>query len=224
MESAPCRNPQGDSSPFGDNNGRGRPLTETAGVQEPPQSQFPNDLSLAQAVLRRDRKATAELIGKYSDPLARYLQSRLLPRTDLVDDFLQETLLAAWQGLPGYRGQAPLKTWLLGIARHKVEDYYRARLRDLADQFSGEEDVADEPLFDLRLDRERAAAWTWETIGELPEIYGLVLRWRYWEQRSAQEMAASTGRSEKAVERLLSRARDQFRARWLEREGRRHER
>jgi DNA-directed RNA polymerase specialized sigma24 family protein len=42
----------------------------------------------------------------------------------------------------------------------------------------------------------------------------MVLLWRYWERRSAAEMAAATGRTEKAIERLLARARGQFRRRW----------
>ena len=44
------------------------------------------------------------------------------------------------------------------------------------------------------------------------------LRWRYWEQRSAGEMGQLTGCTEKAVERLLYRAREQFRLKWRDRE------
>jgi DNA-directed RNA polymerase specialized sigma24 family protein len=48
----------------------------------------------------------------------------------------------------------------------------------------------------------------------MPEAYSLILLWRYWEQRSTQEIAAQTGRTEKAVERMLARAREQFKRRW----------
>jgi DNA-directed RNA polymerase specialized sigma24 family protein len=48
----------------------------------------------------------------------------------------------------------------------------------------------------------------------LPESYSLVLLWRYWEGRSAREMASATGKTEKAVERLLARARTRFRELW----------
>jgi DNA-directed RNA polymerase specialized sigma24 family protein len=41
-----------------------------------------------------------------------------------------------------------------------------------------------------------------------------VLLWRYWEHRSAAEMAAATGKTEKAIERLLYRARKAFRMKW----------
>lgn len=178
------------------------------------------DLDLAREVLSRDRKATAEFIGRYADPVAKYLRSRLLPRVDLVDDLAQEVFLVAWQSLGNYRGDSPLKSWLLGIAKHKVEDHYRRRLRESLVDLPDDDNIQDPGVNqELRLTAEMQHRWTWEILSELPEHYGLVLRWRYWEQRNANEMAELTGRSEKAVERLLSRAREQFRQKWIQREG-----
>lgn len=88
------------------------------------------DCVLVAAVLRKDRKATAEFVARYSDCVYRYIRARLSPRLDLVDDTVQETFLAAWEHLSTYRGTSPLQSWLLGIARHKVEDYYRSVLRN----------------------------------------------------------------------------------------------
>jgi DNA-directed RNA polymerase specialized sigma24 family protein len=51
-------------------------------------------------------------------------------------------------------------------------------------------------------------------LASLPEAYSLALLWRYWEKRSAQEMAERTGKTVKAIERLLARAREMFRERW----------
>ena len=178
------------------------------------------DLDLAREVLSRDRKATAEFIGRYADPVAKYLRSRLLPRVDLVDDLAQEVFLVAWQCLGNYRGDSPLKSWLLGIAKHKVEDHYRRRLRESLVDLPDDDNIQDPGVNqELLLTAEMQHRWTLEILSELPEHYGLVLRWRYWEQRNANKMAELTGRSEKAVERLLSRAREQFRQKWIQREG-----
>ena len=183
-----------------------------------PASAVSDDLGLAAAVLRKDRKATAEFIDRYADPIHGYLSRRLIPRADLVDDLVQEIFLAAWQSLGAYQGQASLRAWLLGIARHKVEDHYRARLRDpepLADQETDSDATpAVEPLIDELLDRDRLERKTKRVLEELPEAYSAVLLWRYWEHRSAQEMAQLTGKTVKAVERMLARARDQFKRRW----------
>jgi len=173
------------------------------------------DLRLAAAVLRKDRKATAEFVERYSDAVYAYLYRRLVPRSDLVDDMAQEVFLAAWDSLSGYEGRAPLKSWLLGIARHKVESHYRSLLREpLPLEEETQESMAVEPLHDERMDRARLAEYARQVIGTLPEPYAAALLWRYWEKRSAAEMAEQTGKTIKAVERILARAREQFKRRW----------
>ena len=141
----------------------------------------------------------------------------LLPRTDLVDDIAQETFLAAWRNLENYRGTSPLRAWLLGIARHKVEDYYRSKLREalpIETEDGNPQPLTIEPEFDQAVDQQRLSERIRQTLSMLPEVYSLALLWRYWENRSAIEMAADTGRTEKAVERILARARKEFKLRW----------
>jgi RNA polymerase sigma-70 factor (ECF subfamily) len=176
-----------------------------------------DDVALVTAVLQRDRKATAEFVNTYTDAVYAFIRRRLSPRHDLVDDLVQEVFIAAWENLTSFRGTSPLRAWLLGIARHKVEDYYR-KLLQAAQPL--ESSVAEElPAVELDIeaiaDRERTEQRAHQVLDELPEHYSVALRWRYWEKRSAREMAEATGRSEKAVERLLARAREQFRRRWL---------
>ena len=175
-----------------------------------------SDLALAQAVVARDRKAAAEFVQTHSDALYRYVRSRLQPRFEFVDDIVQEVFLTAWKSLPRYRGDAPLRSWLLGIARHKVEDHYRERLRNIP---LPDEAEATLPLIgpdiDATLDQARAQRAAGKILTVLPEIYRLVLLCRYWEHRSAEEMAERTGKTPKAIERLLARARQEFRVLWL---------
>src|SRR5437867_5719177 len=90
---------------------------------------FHSDKELAAAILRKDRKATAEWVSLYADSVYAYVWRRLVPRADLVDDVVQEVFLAAWESLRHFEGNSSLYNWLLGIARHKVEDCYRRRLR-----------------------------------------------------------------------------------------------
>jgi RNA polymerase sigma-70 factor, ECF subfamily len=175
------------------------------------------DSALADAILAGDRKATAEFISRFADRVYAYVSSRLLPRTDLAEDLAQEVFLAAWQNLASFGGKSSLEAWLLGIARHKVEDHYRARLRAMASIEEVFED-APEPALALdvegKLDQDRLRERTLRVLADLPEHYRLALLWRYWEKCPAQEIAARTGKTEKAVERLLDRARHQFRRIW----------
>lgn len=185
----------------------------------PPASVPPDhsdETGLVRAVLAKDRKAAAEFVERYSDFVYAYLYSRLIPRIDLAEDMLQEVFLAAWEGLASFRGASSLKTWLLGIARHKVEGHYRSQLRkmeDLDDQQECPATSSELPL-DEAVDRKRLEEKTRRVLAELPEAYSAVLLWRYWEQRHGREIATLCGRTEKAVERLLARAREQFKRRW----------
>lgn len=178
-----------------------------------------SDSELVAAVLSKDRKATAEFIARFGGAVHAYLARRLMPRKDLVEDAFQQVFLEAWQGLASFRGGSAVKTWLLAIARHKVQDHYRKRLRE----FQFDED-APEPAHgeDLALSFEQVEAErrVWQVLASLEEDDRLLLLWRYWEGWSADAMAGETGKSVKAVERALARAREQFRQRWYSDERR----
>jgi RNA polymerase sigma-70 factor (ECF subfamily) len=181
-----------------------------------------SDRELVAEILSKDRKATAEFVARYADHVYAYVRRRLIPRADLVDDLVQEVFLAAWENLEKFRGDASLRSWLLGIARHKVEDHYRKRLRET--QFPDEEENAwDEPAslhhVEEALAKRQAGQRTQEILKTLPETYSLILLWRYWEKRSLRDIAVQIGKTEKAVERMLARARQQFKKRWYERQS-----
>jgi RNA polymerase sigma-70 factor (ECF subfamily) len=181
-----------------------------------------SDQDLVAEILRHDRKATAEFVARCTDHVYRYVRRRLVPRVDLVEDLVQEIFLAAWQSLDKFRGDASLRSWMLGIARHKVEDYYRSRLREVQIE-EEDEDAREDPASSDDLDNAIATRQdrqiAREILTNLPESYALILLWRYWEKRSLREIAGETGRTEKAIERLLARARNQFKKRWHERQS-----
>jgi RNA polymerase sigma-70 factor (ECF subfamily) len=175
------------------------------------------DEKLVTAVLARDRKATAEFVARYTDRIYSYVCSRLAPNIENAEDLVQEVFLAAWKGLASFQGECTLAAWLLGIARHKIQDYYRMRLREpdpLDEDFAEREEAMLLPEQERAVDEQRMRERTLRVLADLAEPYRLVLQWRYWERCSASEMAERTGKSPKAIERLLARARDQFRRKW----------
>jgi len=184
---------------------------------ESPPSIAADERSLVEAILRRDRKAMAEFVDRHTDPVYAYVRHRLLPRTDLVDDVVQDVFLAALEGLSRFTGESSLRVWLLGIARHKVEDCYRARLREPESMSELDHDsmaAGDCPVFEEMIDRARLEQKTSDILRQLPVAYSVALLWRYWELRSTKDMAASTGKTEKAIERILARARAHFKQLW----------
>jgi RNA polymerase sigma-70 factor (ECF subfamily) len=177
-----------------------------------------DDQQLVSAVLRKDRKATAQFVSRYADAVYGYVNHRLRPRADLVEDVVQDVFLAALTSLASFQGTSSLRTWLLGIARHKVEDFYRRRLRapePLDEDAAGS--LIDDPLPDEAIDRARAREKAQQVLQQMHDTYRFVLLWRYWDNRTVRDIAEATGKSEKAVERMLARARARFRALWEKR-------
>jgi RNA polymerase sigma-70 factor, ECF subfamily len=72
-----------------------------------------------------DDRALRELFNRHAPILAARLRA-VLPPSD-VEDVLQETFLAAWQGAPGYRPEAKAGGWLWGIARRQAALLLRRR-------------------------------------------------------------------------------------------------
>jgi RNA polymerase sigma-70 factor (ECF subfamily) len=197
----------------------GSPAPEQ-GAASPTDAQTQSDAELVRGVLQKDRKATAEFVSRYADAIHAFVRRRLLPRTDLVDDVVQDVFVAALGSLASFAGVSSLRAWLVGIARHKVEDYYRECLRQPAPLpvLNDEENPPRQPAIEFEevLDRASRQRRVLRVLTELPPAYRAALLWRYWDQQSARDMAAKTGKSEKAIERLLARARHEFRRRWNE--------
>lgn len=132
---------------------------------------------------------------------------------------IQDVFLSALNGLAAFQRQSSLRTWLIGIARHKIEDIYRQRLR-LPEGLDDPDSVAGESLsattaLDEQIDAARARAKVRQVLGRMPERYSLMLLWRYWEHRSARDVAVAVGTTEKSVERTLARGRARFKELWL---------
>lgn len=69
---------------------------------------------------------------------------RLVSDRAVAEDLVQETLLAALKGRAAFSGESSEQTWLVGILKNKVVDYFRRSSRELRlvepDQYSDAED------------------------------------------------------------------------------------
>ena len=75
-----------------------------------------------------DGDAFAELVNPYRRELQVYCYRFLGSVTD-AEDALQDTLLSAWQGLPGFEGRASVRTWLYRVASSRCLDALRSARR-----------------------------------------------------------------------------------------------
>jgi len=85
-----------------------------------------SDEALAAQASAGDRRAFGDLVRRHQDGVFRFV-FRMIGSRDEALDLTQESLLKAWQALPGWRPDARFRTWLLQIARNASLDLLRRR-------------------------------------------------------------------------------------------------
>ena len=87
---------------------------------------------MTSALLARARAGDGEAFRQLVEPHRRELQVhcyRVLGSLADAEDLLQETLLAAWQGLNGFEERASLRSWLYRIATNRCLNWLRSAHR-----------------------------------------------------------------------------------------------
>jgi len=173
-------------------------------------------------------EAVTALAEEAIRPLYRFCFYRVGQDPHLCEDVVQETLTRAIRELHKYdpsRSKGNIFSWLTGLARNEVRRALRPRRsaqslealwermdRELLNLYAG---LAEQPFDEEVLRRTETRELVNATMSQLPPHYGSVLEERYVESRSVRDLAAALEISEKAVESLLSRAREAFRATFL---------
>jgi RNA polymerase sigma-70 factor (ECF subfamily) len=130
-----------------------------------------------------------------------------------VEDIVQETMLAIFDSLPLYQGKSRFLTWVYGIAKHEIADFYRKKkikqvvfsrlpfLKDLVSEALGPE---------LEYQEIEAKTRILKTLKKLSEGYSRVLRLKYIDGLTMDQIAQQLNLTVKAVESRLTRARLAF--------------
>jgi len=141
-----------------------------------------------------------------------YLLARCGRRT-LAEDLTAETFLAAVVACRRTPPPLPSTGWLVGIARHKLVDHWRAAEREQRGlRAVAESDAEPEDPWDERLD----ALLAREVLAALSAPHRAALTLRYLDGLGVPEVARTLGRTVTATEALLTRARTAFRRSYTE--------
>jgi RNA polymerase sigma-70 factor (TIGR02960 family) len=90
-------------------------------------------------LISRARAGDDEAFRALTDPHRRELQVhcyRMLGSIQDAEDALQDTLVAAWQGLGGFEGRASIRTWLYRIATNRCLNALRSASRRPAKEWN----------------------------------------------------------------------------------------
>jgi RNA polymerase sigma-70 factor (ECF subfamily) len=88
------------------------------------------DARILEALARKDRDAAAALLVEaHARAIGRTCMALLGSQSE-AEDALQETLLAALDGLESFRGEGTLRAWLLSVARRRAARRLATRTRE----------------------------------------------------------------------------------------------
>ncbi len=180
------------------------------------------DKRLARRLLTGDERAFDAFFATYFPRLYRFALVRLDMDEDLADETAQAVLCTAISKLATYRGEASLFAWLCTFCRHEIGAQYKARRRAQGDTPLTEDDPAVRAALeslsssanydpDVVLSRMEIARFVQTTLDHLPTLYGDALEYKYVHGLSVKEIGERLGKSAKAVESILTRAREAFR-------------
>jgi RNA polymerase sigma-70 factor (ECF subfamily) len=166
-----------------------------------------NERRLRAAVLAGDESAWRTWYDAAATGLRAYVHWRCGGMADLADEVVQDTWLTAVRRVRAFRPeQGPLAGWLCGIAANLVRNRLRARSRRGAGTAEACQRIAEKRAVSGETAEQVARA-----LAELPPHYEAVLRVKYLDGLTVQAIAEQRGDTPKAVESLLTRARQAFR-------------
>lgn len=157
-----------------------------------------------------------EFYKKYYLPLKKFVTGKINDERD-VEELVHDILLAAYNSKPLFNGQSNEFTWICGIGKHKIIDFYRKKKlktilfstspvwEEIADKAIGPEgqSIGNELKSEIK-----------EILLGLTAGYGKILRLKYIDELSIKQISHNLKLSVKAVESKLIRAKKAFKKEW----------
>jgi RNA polymerase sigma-70 factor, ECF subfamily len=167
---------------------------------------------LRSAILAGDHRAWQAWYEESFEGLSAYVAWRCAGLRDHRDEVVQETWLTAVRRIRAFDPErGSFAAWLRGIAANILRNHFRGeRRRNRQVQSLNGRWPAHQPTVALSEEPDMAERIA-EALATLPERYEAVLRAKYLDQQSVAQIAETWNETPKAVESLLTRARQAFR-------------
>lgn len=168
-----------------------------------------SDRELVGRVLEGDDNAFEYLFNRYRDAIHRLFVQRLGGAND-ADDLLQETFIKVYINLHRYNAEYTFGQWAYTIARNTFIDYVRKRQDDLPidEKFSSPASNTPTPEESVINSQQRHQIEL--CIARLPENYRRLIRMRFFDEYSYEEIAAKLTLPLGTVKTQIHRAREQM--------------
>jgi len=187
-------------------------------VENPPRSRPSGSTDPDRAHLERvaagDRAAFELLYQRYYPRLFAFVR-RLSRRGSLIEEVVDDTLLAVWRQAGSFDGRSRVSSWIFGIAyRRTMRSLERQGRRPEVAELSAAGETADgRPDPERRLEASRARRELESALGELPEEQRAVVELTFVAGLSYSEIAATLDCPVNTVKTRMFHARRRLRAR-----------
>ena len=91
--------------------------------------------------------ATDSWLDEHGNALYSYAMLQLRDHHQ-AEEIVQETLLAGLQARERFTGSSSVRTWLIGILKHKIMDQFRRQSREMSLHDAGLEDTEEESMIE----------------------------------------------------------------------------
>jgi RNA polymerase sigma-70 factor (ECF subfamily) len=174
-----------------------------------------------------DNEAIRQWFARYADPLYTLVYYRLGGDAGMAEDIVQETFLRALEKIEDYEpARGAMFTWLSYLSKNCIKKMLRDKSHSVAYQLDGAGPKAKlaEAYFQIDkqllpqdiLERAETADLVRMALGSIDRRYASVLRWRYYEKATVEQISKSEGMNAGAVRTLLHRARSAFKEVFLQ--------
>ena len=156
-----------------------------------------------------------QIYRQYVDEIYQYVFLRTGMSKVLAEDMTQEIFVDVFKGISSFRRLSSERTWIYKIAQNKLNDFYRKQYRSKFEMINFDTiqyEQFEDPSQDIQelmiksFEREKVQS----CLDGLLEQYKIVLILKYIDEKRVKDIASILGKSPKAIESILQRAKNAF--------------
>jgi len=152
-----------------------------------------------------DREAWRSLFEQHFEPTWCFCLHLANGRADVAEEISQQVFVTAAECIHKFRDKhGTFRSWLFGIAKKHVAKFKSKEVRRKSHEQKFSKLNIETP------ERDDKDMQVYETLAKLPGHYRDVLEAKYMEKLTVNDIADAWGKTPKAIESLLVRAREKF--------------
>ncbi len=138
----------------------------------------------------KEQLAFGHLVNKYQERMYWHIRKMVINHED-ANDVTQNTFIKVWKGLPKFKKESNLFTWMYRIATNETLNFIQTNKRRIAQSIEDIqiENRKDDPFFS----GDEIEAKLYKAIGTLPEKQRLVFNMKYFQELKYTEIVEVLG-------------------------------